>query len=135
MMVTKKAFEVLLYISLSVGAILFVKQTIEEFLEGSTMYTTSQEPLRLYDLPTITICWKLWSSRLIYGKDFIIDIKIIEMDEETLTLLEDNYVHTSNGLGMHLGRLFFGHFEKKLKAKKTQADKRLKQIFPKNSSK
>ena len=59
----KKAFVVLLHLSLLVGAIFFVKNTIEEFLEGNTMYITTQEPLTSNDLPTVTICWQVDKTR------------------------------------------------------------------------
>ena len=61
---------------LLMAAILSVKQTIEEFLEGSTLYSTTNEPLTLHDLPTLTICWKVdnqsffWNNHLKYGKHF-----------------------------------------------------------------
>ena len=53
-MIFKKAV-VLLHLSLFLCAIFFVKNTIEEFLEGNTIYITTQEPLTPNDLPTVTI--------------------------------------------------------------------------------
>ena len=108
----KRPFEVLMHFILLMAAILSVKQTIEEFLEGSTLYSTTNEPLTLHDLPTLTICWKVdnqsffWNNHLKYGKHVSIDIKIIETNSETITLLKDLYVQTSKGLGMHLSELY-----------------------------
>ena len=109
----KKAFVVLLHLSLLVGAIFFVKNTIEEFLEGNTLYITTQEPLTPNDLPTVTICWQVDKTRtlsnvlkpLLYGKDFIINLKIIQLDEETITLLEDKPVQTSQSQLFSLNEL------------------------------
>ena len=81
-------------ISLLVGAIFFVKQTIEEFLENNTVYITTQEPLTPNDLPTITMRWRVnddtsvfYNESLSYGKDFVIELKMIEGDMEALITL------------------------------------------------
>ena len=59
-MILRKPFEVLLYIGLLIGAIIFVKQKIEEYSNGATSYTVTQEPQSLSDLPTLTICLQRW---------------------------------------------------------------------------
>ena len=88
--------EVLLYLFLLALSLLFVWGNIEEYLEGKKIYTVSQEPVTLHDLPTITICWKFGSSftampqRVTYGKDFTIDVKILDGSEETTVTLKEN---------------------------------------------
>ena len=132
-----KAFAILIQVFLSLGAILFVKQTLDEYLEENTIHTKTQEPLTLHDLPALTICWGVVqdtnmadnppatkdpqpsqetlygiSKPLNYGKDFIIDLKMIEKDEHTITLLQDEYVQTSDKLRIHLMELFHRKAEK-----------------------
>ena len=88
--------EVLLYLFLLALSLLFVWENIEEYLEGKKIYSVSQEPVTLHDLPTITICWKFGTSftampqRATYGKDFTIDVKILDSSEETTVTLKEN---------------------------------------------
>ena len=104
----KQWLAVLIHISLLGGSILFVKQTIYEYIQGSTFYSVTKEPITLHDLPTLTICWVVhiptYPPRA-YGKDFSIEVKLCEDDQETTTLLEDKKVKTLSGLEMYLTEL------------------------------
>ena len=56
-MIVRKPLEVILYLGLLMGAVIFVQQTIEEYRDGATSFIVTQEPISLSDLPTLTICW------------------------------------------------------------------------------
>ena len=114
-MMIRKTFDVLLYIGLLIGAIIFVKQTIEEYSHGNTSYTITQEPISLSDLPTLTICWKTKFfyrttlqhefSPYVYGENVSIDVKTHGRKENTVTLLENKNILVSDGIHIHLSEL------------------------------
>ena len=63
----------LIYFGLLACALVYVKSSIDEYMSGRTLYSDTQEPIYLYDLPTIT--FKLHTHfNLRYGADFIIKI-------------------------------------------------------------
>ena len=49
-------FGIVLYLGLLGGGVLFVKQTVIEFMKGATSYTEENKQVTLHDLPTILIC-------------------------------------------------------------------------------
>ena len=51
-----------LYPSLIIGGLLFVRQTVIDFQAGKTFYSDTQLPLSLNDLPTVIVCWELEQS-------------------------------------------------------------------------
>ena len=55
----KKLAEWLIWLGLLVTASLFVKKTIEDFINCGTTYTESHELISLNDLPTLTLCLEL----------------------------------------------------------------------------
>ena len=84
----KRILEVLLHLSLLLGATLFLNYTeiISQFMIGDTSYTSSYEPLTLRDLPTITICWDCgYQGSRTYNEDFSIDLKMISIHRPTVT--------------------------------------------------
>ena len=88
----------LLYICLLVGAVFFVQQSFFEFMEGSSSYSVSHEPMTQRDLPTGTVCFS-WQPRmadeLAYGHNFSIDVRVSENGKEnTVTLKENKGVNT-----------------------------------------
>ena len=76
---------------LFVASILFLYNSFVVYLKGDTQYVHTLEPISLHDLPTITACILLdyGKNRLIYGKDFVWQVKIFEVQEKTITLLEN----------------------------------------------
>ena len=81
--------EVLLYLGLLVGALVFCWQNVDDYFLGSTGYISTQEPLTLRDIPTLTFCWEIckWEycflhTELIHGKDLIVDLKIVADNKE-----------------------------------------------------
>ena len=73
-MYPKFAFEVLLYLGLLAGCLIFVKESIIEYLKGITSYSVTHEPLLMKDLPTVTFCIEygllFGPDELIYGSHF-----------------------------------------------------------------
>ena len=61
----------LIYLGLLACALVYVKNSIDEYMSGRTLYSDTQETISLYDIPTIT--FKL-TLNLRYGDDFIIQI-------------------------------------------------------------
>ena len=55
---TLKFFGLIFYLGLLVAALLFVKDSFEEYTQGNTFYSVSHEPLTLQDMPTLTFCYK-----------------------------------------------------------------------------
>ena len=51
-----RLFGIVLYLGLLGGGVLFVKQTVIEFMKGATSYTEETEQVTLQDLHTILIC-------------------------------------------------------------------------------
>ena len=107
----KRILEVLLHLSLLLGATLFLNYTeiISPFMIGDTSYTSSYEPLTLHDLPTITICWDCgYQGSRTYNEDFSIDLKIISIHRQTVTtvtLTENQEVQALTGLKIGLSEL------------------------------
>ena len=103
----KSLLGALTHICLLGGSIIFVKETINEYKQGSTFYSVTQETITEQDLPTFTICWLItpYNPRKAYGKDLLIEVKFCEHDLETATLLENRNVETSGGLEIHLTEL------------------------------
>ena len=100
--------EALLNLSLLAGALAFCWQNLLDYLGGGTGYASTQQPLTLNDLPSLTFCWKLWESSelLRYNKNFIIDMKVKNSkDQSIITLTEDIFVPTQLGFDIHLSEL------------------------------
>ena len=115
-MFLRKPFEVLLYIGLLISAIIFVMQTIEEYRNGATSYTVTQEQISLNDLPTFTICWKkeyynMNTSEIepmrsyVYAENISMDLRAFGQEKIPATLLENKNVIVSDGLHIHLSEL------------------------------
>ena len=52
----RKIFEILLYLVLLVGGFIFVWNSLVDYMSGITTYSVQQEPLSLFDVPTIAFC-------------------------------------------------------------------------------
>ena len=89
---------------LFIASILFLYNSFVDYLKGDTQYVHSLEPISLHDLPTITACILLayGKNRLIYGKDFVWQVKIFEAQEKTITLLENQSVPSLFGINIEL---------------------------------
>ena len=93
--------ETVLYMCLVIGALLFVKQNVEEYLKGSTSFSISQEPISLLDLPTLVICYSTKNThprKGVYGKHIFINAKLLGKVIDNVTLKKDEIVRTSFGL-------------------------------------
>ena len=51
MSLSRRLFSIFIYLGLLVGAVLFVKETVEEFIKSATSYTEEQKAVTLHDLP------------------------------------------------------------------------------------
>ena len=105
----KKLTKWLIWLGLLVTASLFVKKSIEDFINCGTTYSESHELISLKDLPTLTLCLELQDkyslvysytqdvifSPAAYGKELTIDAKVYgESKEKTVTLVENQSVGT-----------------------------------------
>ena len=121
MTVSRKILGIILYLSLLGSAVIFVEQTVEEFIKGATSYTEEHKAVSLHDLPTIVVCLDFddvpgWHGRgfsynlanlfpMTYGEDVIINVTTFGKEKETVTLLENQGVQTSLGLNILLNEL------------------------------
>ena len=70
MILMKKEFEVLLYLSLLAGGLLFCSENIKEYQLSATAYSASKMPLTLSDLPTLVACLNV-SENLALGEELV----------------------------------------------------------------
>ena len=109
-MTLMKAFRLFLYMLLCIGALAFVMGTINDYLEGKTYYSTTNEPITLQDLPSLTICWPLNDHLGVYhyGNNFTIDVKVLETQEKTpsVSLEMNKNIRTDSGITMKLRKFW-----------------------------
>ena len=101
-------FEVLIYIGLLIGGLLFSLRSVQDYLAGNTSYSLSKEDISLKDLPTLSICLEFYDNEqgwLTYGADFNMTVKISESKNKTVQLVEDESVQTLYSLKFHLSEL------------------------------
>ena len=105
-----KAFRLSLYILLCIGALAFVMGTIDDYLEGKAYYSTTNEPVTLQDLPSLTICWPLndYLGVYHYATNFTIDVKVSETQENTpsISLELNKSIKTDSGIVMKLSKVW-----------------------------
>ena len=65
---------------------------MQDYMEGKSYYLVSEHTLTLDDLPTVAVCFKVNYTtkirlqnypKLIYEKDFSVDVKIVENGNKT----------------------------------------------------
>ena len=100
----KIPLEMLLYVCLFAGGLIFSWETVQEYLKGSTSHYSTMEPITPNDLPTLSICWEWLYERDIYGKHFFMNSKH-QNESESVTLIENEGVKVSPGLELHLSEL------------------------------
>ena len=118
-----RLFGIVLYLGLLGGGVLFVKQTVIEFMKGATSYTEENKQVTLHDLPTILICldferdddydyegYNSMSEELslfpmTYRTDVMINATFFEKHNETVTLLENQDIQTSFGIDIRLSKM------------------------------
>ena len=120
MSLSRRLFGIFIYLGLLVGAVLFVKETVEEFIKSATSYTEEQKAVTLHDLPTIVVCldferndtaYDVYMSPnlslfpMTYGTDVVINVTVIEKGNKTVTLLKNQGVKTLFGLNIFLDEL------------------------------
>ena len=103
-MLAKKVIGRMLYLIFTILAIAFLFKTFQEFLQGRTGYSVSNEDVTVLDLPAMIFCLiaKNTSHRLIYGKDTSLTAKIFELQDESIDLMENKAVKTMTGIELHL---------------------------------
>ena len=76
-MLVRNYLELLLYLGLSVCATIFVKKSVDEYIEGNTGYSETHEPLSMHDNPTLMFCYlydmemdPFHASEDVYGTHF-----------------------------------------------------------------
>ena len=76
-MQVRKLLELLLYLGLFACASIFVKKSVDEYIEGNTGYSEIHEPLSMQDNPTLMFCYMydlemdpFRASEDIYGTHF-----------------------------------------------------------------
>ena len=113
-----RLFGIVLYLGLLGGGVIFVKQTVIEFIKGATFYTVENKQVTLHDLPTILVCLdferndysysmsaELSLFPMTYGSDVIINATFFEKHNETVTLLENQDIQTSFGIDIRLSKM------------------------------
>ena len=107
-MTVKKLLVLLIYLGLFSVALIFVKQSVQEYLEETTGYTVTHEPLSLNDLPATTLChvWTLadWKRKQM---DISINVTIYRrhrgrVEFKFVTLSESKIVQSLWGVGFQL---------------------------------
>ena len=101
----RSIFPAFLYLLLLSPAVIFINKTIQQYLNGATTYSETQEPLTLSDLPTIAICFDFGDKILTYGLNISFDATFIEDQNSTVKLVENRNVSTWLGVEMHLSKL------------------------------
>ena len=115
-MEAQKVLKVLLYLGLLTCGLILSWQTVKEYQKGVTSYALSQKPVTLDDLPTWTICYHRACAAgekdctrkkvLLYGENYVIDVKVSEKQEKTVTLELNKYVKTLFGLEIRLDEMW-----------------------------
>ena len=106
----RKVFWIILYLGLLGLTLDFCLDNFKAYLSARTYYTPSQQPITLFDLPTLTVCWnvpkKHFDKMMILGTDLTIDLKVFEKEQQTVTLVENEYVRSQFNLDIHLSELY-----------------------------
>ena len=113
-MEAQKVLKVLIYLGLLTCGLILSWQTVKEYQKGVTSYALSQESVTLDDLPTWTMCYYRACATgdpcdqkvLLYGVNFVIDVKVSEKQEKTVTLELNKYVKTLFGLEIRLDEMW-----------------------------
>ena len=103
-----KLLNLLWYICLLASALAFVRIEIDNYIEGSTAFSKKHEMVTLGDLPTLTACWYHYEdpfTSYIYEQDLSINITVMEKEEKTVTLVQNQSVKTLYGLEFHLSEI------------------------------
>ena len=66
-----RLFEQTVFMALLFTTFFFVRSLIEQYLEGSTYFSTSKQPITNNDLHTATVCF-LARRKMEYGEDYTI---------------------------------------------------------------
>ena len=93
--VTAKAiqlFKIAIFALLFIVAFFFAELIIEQYLEGSTYFSTTQTQVSKEDLPTVTICF-LGNKDFVYGSDFEIQT-LANKSSQTDMLLRSIHIHS-----------------------------------------
>ena len=88
-MTIKKIAEITWYLFFFVCALAFVKIHVEEYMNGSTSFSSTRNIVTLDDLPTIIFCL---DKSFIYRKHLKIDVSVKEKKRKTVTLIIDENV-------------------------------------------
>ena len=93
----KRTVNVLLYLGLLLGGLVFAKQAFEDYISSGTRYMESMKALTIEDMPTLTFCFvdeitsfpfdEIGSNRLVHGEDFTINVTLFE--NQTIQLIEN----------------------------------------------
>ena len=81
-MVVRKPFNNILYVAFLFGAILFVNESVSDYISNRSSYTVTKEPLSFKDLPTLTVSFDAADFEFITGKtlnlsnDFFVSVKV-----------------------------------------------------------
>ena len=102
----ERAFKAVLYFGFLVCALVSIKQSADEFFQGSTTYYVNQEPITMADLPTLGVCMQLnlGQEHLVYGKDFTVDVNV--NGKATKTLVINQSVKTWSRIRIHMKEIW-----------------------------
>ena len=88
-MTARKIFEVVLYLVLLLGGIIFVWNSILDYMSGITTFTVENEPLSLSDVPAITFCLEN-EAPVDWKPSLKIDVKVESGKESKRHKIEDS---------------------------------------------
>ena len=113
-----RVFELALYATLFCSGLVFVRQSFENYMEGRTDHSLTQEPISKDDLPTLSVCFtpitgfcrndqqimEELQTEFIYGKNFQIFASVLERENKTVLLELNRRVSTNFGLELLLSK-------------------------------
>ena len=109
-MLKRKVFGAILHLGLLGATLDFCFDNFNAYFSARTYYTPSKEPMTLFDLPTLTVCWNInktnFDKRMILGKDLTIELTVSEKEQQTVALVENVSVGTKLNLDSHLSEMY-----------------------------
>ena len=101
----RKYLGALLYLGLLACALVYVRNSFIEYWSGNTLYTMSQKPVTVHDVPTITLCSDLFGEMPFegeYGKTLRIELSDLS---ERGTIVGSNF---DGGFSLNVSKISFG---------------------------
>ena len=110
----RRVFNLILHLSLLTLALIFVKSSVDEYMEAKTSFAVTQHSLTLNDIPTLVFCFKFAykDSYNVSWTDFGEELKSIELGKDILisigneAVIENRTVTYSSGYQLTLTKFW-----------------------------